>query len=59
MAPALGPGPHLEPIFSPLVMENVPTSHTDSYLAGYSKGSLTASSAGAAVFSPSLPSSQT
>ena len=34
-------GPTLQPIFSLLFMENVPTSHTDSYLAGYSKGPLT------------------
>ena len=28
-------GPTLQPIFSLLFMENVPTSHTDSYLAGH------------------------
>lgn len=39
--PAQALGPTLQPIFSLLFMENVPTSHTNSYLAGYSKGPLT------------------
>lgn len=42
--------PTLEPIFSLLFMENVPTSHTN-YLASYSKGPLTTSSVGVALFS--------